>query len=254
MKVGCLLSVREKATRLPKKVLLDVAGKPLTQRLLERLSLARHVDQIILSTSTHPDDQVLVKLAQGLGFSAFCGSEDDKLDRYQKTARRYGLDAVVIVDGDDLFCFPEGVDLVAQGLREGGSDCVYISGLPLGAASTGLTLDALNRVLELKDEQDTEVWGGYFIGSKYFSSREINVEEPLLNHPEIRLTLDYEDDYELIKGVIEAFQGRMDFTSLELMDLLVNRRPDIAQKNRKAQLKYEEHLRKSRPVKFKDLP
>lgn len=252
MKIGCLLSVREKATRLPRKVLLDVAGKPLTQRLLERLSLSRQIDQVILSTSTHPDDQVLVSLAKALGYPAFCGSEDDKLDRYHKTAHEYGLDAVVIVDGDDLFCFPEGVDWVAGALREGLSDCVYISGLPLGAASTGLTLEALSRVLELKDEDDTEVWGGYFIGSGLFKTREIKINDPLLNHPEIRLTLDYEDDYELIKRVVATFQGRMDFTSLELMDLLVNLRPELAQINRTVQIKYEEHLGQSRPVKFKD--
>ncbi len=252
MKIGCLLSVREKATRLPKKVLLDVAGKPLTARLLERLAMAKGVDQVILSTSVHADDAVLADLAAAEGFAAFRGSEDDKLDRYYQTALHYGLDAVVIVDGDDPFCFPEGIDLVAAALREGDADCVYLSGLPLGAASTGLTTDALRRVLALKDESDTEVWGGYFIGSGRFKSREIRVDEPLLNHPEIRLTLDYQEDYELVTRVVEAFGQRTDFTSRELMELLVNRQPQLATLNLEAQKRYESHLQKCAPVKFKD--
>ena len=252
MKIGCLLSVREKATRLPKKVLLDVAGKPLTARLLERLAMAQGVDQVILSTSVHPDDAVLAELAQKEGFPSYRGSEDDKLDRYYQTALHYGLDAVVIVDGDDPFCFPEAIDLVVGALRDGGADCVYISGLPLGAACTGLTTDALRRVLVLKDERDTEVWGGYFIGSGRFKTKEIRVDDPLLNHPEIRLTLDYQEDYELVTRVVESFGNRITFTGRELMELLVNREPALAGINKGAQERYENHLQKCAPVKFKD--
>lgn len=252
MKIGCLLSVREKATRLPKKVLLDMGGKPLTARLLERLAMAKGVDQVILSTSAHPDDKVLVDIASKEGFAAFCGSEEDKLDRYYQTALYYGLDAVVIVDGDDPFCFPEGIDLVVAALRDDDADCVYLSGLPLGAASTGLTTDALRRVLKIKDERDTEVWGGYFIGSGRFKSREIRVDDPLLNHPEIRLTLDYQEDYELVTRVVEAFGDRTNFSSRELMDLLVNQQPELANINTAAQKRYVSHLQKCAPVKFKD--
>ena len=251
MKIGCLLSVREKATRLPKKVLLDVAGKPLTVRLLERLSMSKEVDQVILSTSINKDDQILVDLAHKDGFAAFCGSEDDKLDRYYRTALHYGLDAVVIVDGDDPFCFPEGIDLVANALRKGDNDCVYMSGLPLGAASTGLTTAALRRVLELKDELDTEVWGGYFIGSGYFKTQEIQINDALLNHPEIRLTLDYEEDYEFITQVVKELGCRTDFTSFDLMDLLVNKKPELNEINLVAQERYKKHIQKSAPVKFK---
>ncbi len=252
MKIGCLLSVREKATRLPGKVLLDVAGKPLTARLLERLSMAKNIDRVILSTSTHPDDEVLVRLAEMEGFESYRGSEDDKLERYFQTAEHYGLDAVIIVDGDDPFCFPEGIDMVASALREERADCVYLSGLPLGAASTGLTTDALNRVLKMKDECDTEVWGGYFIGSGRFSSHEIRIDDPLLFHPEIRMTLDYQEDYDLVLGVVKAFGNRTDFSSRDLMDLLVNRNPELVAINVAAQARYETHLQKCAPVKFKE--
>lgn len=251
MKIGCLLSVREKATRLPKKVLLDVAGKPLTVRLLERLAMAKNVDQIILSTSTHPDDEVLVLLAEREGFAAYRGSEEDKLDRYFHTAKHYGLDAVIVVDGDDPFCFPEAIDMVADVLRQGKADCVYLTGLPLGAASTGLTTEALSRVLEIKDERETEVWGGYFIGSGRFSSHEIRIDDPLLMHPEIRLTLDYQEDYDLITQVVAAFGNRTDFSSREMMDLLVNRHPELVAINAAAQVRYESHLQKCAPVRFK---
>lgn len=251
MKIGCLLSVREKATRLPGKVLLDVAGKPLTARLLERLTMARDIDQVILSTSIHPDDEVLTLLAKTNGFAAFRGSEEDKLDRYFQTASHYKLDAVIIVDGDDPLCFPEAIDMIAAVLRQGSTDCVYITGLPLGAAATGLTKAALTSVLKIKDERDTEVWGGYFIGSGRFRSHEIVIDDPLLRHPEIRLTLDYQEDYDLLTQIVAAFGNKTNFSSRDLMDLLVNRKPELAKINAAAQERYQMHLQKCAPVKFK---
>ena len=252
MRIGCLLSVREKATRLPKKVLLDIAGEPLARRLLQRLSMAEEIDELIVSTSVHPDDQVLVDLASDTGFKSFQGSEEDKLDRYYQTALAYDLDAVIVVDGDDLLCFPEGVDLVAKRLRVGDCDCVAIPGLPLGAASTGLTTESLKRIMSLKDEEDTEVWGAYFFGSGYFNSVEVEAPNPLWLHPDIRLTLDYEDDYALLKMIMDEFEGRIDFSSDELMELLVKGKPELQKINARAQQKYQAHLSKSAPVKFKD--
>lgn len=252
MKIGCLLSVREKATRFPKKVLQDVAGLTITECLLKRLALANKVDDIILSTSTHPGDDILVQLAEKNDFSAFRGSEEDKLARYYQTALHHQLDAVVIVDGDDLLCFPEGIDCVAEELRKGESDCVYLQHLPLGAAATGLTTKALERVMSLKDENDTEVWGGYFIGSGLFNTKGITLPDTLYHHPEIRLTLDYQEDYDFLKAVFSHFNS-IEFSSYELMDLLVNKEPQLVKINESAQKKYENHIANAAPVKFKTL-
>lgn len=252
MKIGCLLSVREKATRFPKKVLQDINGYTITECLLKRLALTKNIDQIIVSTSTHPGDDVLVRLAETNGVSAFRGSEDDKLARYHQTALHYGLDAVVIVDGDDLLCFPEGIDLIAQELRRDSADCVYLENLPLGAASTGLTFKALEKVISLKDESDTEVWGGYFIGSGHFKTKSLAMQDSIFNHPEIRLTLDYEEDYNFLKAVFSYFNS-IDFSSYQLMDLLVNIKPELVKINEVAQLKYEKHIANAAPVKFKTL-
>jgi spore coat polysaccharide biosynthesis protein SpsF (cytidylyltransferase family) len=251
MKIGCLVSVREKATRLPKKVLLDIAGASVAQRLLERMRLARQVDVVILCTSTHRDDEVLVELARAAGFPAFRGSEDDKLDRYAGTCDAFGLDGAMVVDGDDLLCFPELIDAAARELRTGLYDCVYVTGAPLGAVGTGLTAEALRRVNTIKDARDTEVWGGYFIGSGYFKCKEIRVTDPLFHHPEIRLTLDYEEDYRLLVEIFSALGNRLDFASKELMRLLVEERPELVSINASAQAKYTQHLRKATRVKFK---
>lgn len=252
MKIGCLLSVREKATRFPKKVLQNIAGLTVTECLLRRISMVSKIDNIILATSTNKDDDILVHLAEKNGFLSFRGSEEDKLLRYYQAALHYNLDAVVIVDGDDLLCFPEGIDFVAEELRNSDADCVYMENVPLGAASTGLKTQALKRVIELKDENDTEVWGGYFIGSGVFKAKGITLNDPVFLHPEIRLTLDYQEDYDFLQEVFSHFDD-INFTSYELMDLLTNKNPELVNINHLAQKKYESHIANAAPVKFKKL-
>lgn len=251
MKIGCLLSVREKATRLPQKVLLDILGIPLTVCLLKRLCLANKIDQIVLATSTHPADDILETLAIQNGFACFRGRELDKLDRYYQAAQQFDFDAVIVVDGDDLLCFPEGVDHIAELLHKNKYDCISLDHLPLGAAATGLTTNALAKVLHLKAEEDTEVWGGYFFGSGFFNAHVTTLKDPIFHNPHIRLTLDYPEDYTLLTAIFNHM-GRIDFTSHELMDLLVYKQPALCLINQSAQEKYLSHLSKAAKVRFRD--
>lgn len=251
MNIACILSVRNKAKRYPGKVLADIAGQPLTNRLLQRLKLAKKPSEIILSTSTNPNDDSLIDIAKAENVGYFQGSEDDKLDRYYHTALKYKLDAMIIVDGDDLLTFAEYIDEIHDALSSGQYDCVQIEGLPLGAYSIGVTTAALQKILKIKDSENTEVWGGYF-RTPYFNTKIIEVTDPLYHHPEIRFTIDYEEDYQLLQAIYAHFGNRNDFTSQELMELLVHEKPELTSINKGAQQKYENHLESSTHVKFKE--
>lgn len=105
MKVGILLSVREKASRFPEKVIKPIFDKNVTEHLVSRLKMSKLADEIIISTSIDKRDDVFEKIAANLNIKIFRGSENDKLQRYYDTAKAFKLDAVVIVDGDDLLFF-----------------------------------------------------------------------------------------------------------------------------------------------------
>jgi spore coat polysaccharide biosynthesis protein SpsF (cytidylyltransferase family) len=253
MKIACLLSARCKATRLPGKSTIDILGKPLTLQLLNRLSKAHGICDVILSTSTHPDDEEIIKIAKDNGYKFFAGSEDDKLDRYYHTAKKFGLDGIIVVDGDDLFCFIESIEAISLELKEDNFDCITTKNLPLGASGTGLTTKALEKVLKIKDGTNTEVWGGYFFDNQHFNSKLISLNDPLLEHNNVRLTLDYDEDYRFSISALKELKSGIDFSSHELMDLLINKKPELQLINTKAQVMYEAHLEKSTEVKFKDV-
>lgn len=244
------LSIREKATRLRKKVLLEIAGKTVTEHLIDRLKQAKLPDQLIMTTSLHPDDQVLEDIAGKCSIPCFRGSEEDKLDRYLQAANTYGTDFMVIVDGDDIFCDPVFIDTVIEKHLETKADFVYCNGLPLGAASSGFTKKALEKVCQIKREADTEVWGGYFTQTGLFHVKCIEVEDKLLRRPEIRMTLDYEEDFRFFEEVFKELYADGKVFSLEEVVRLLDKRPEIVEINQSVQKLYEENLLKHTRISY----
>jgi spore coat polysaccharide biosynthesis protein SpsF len=235
------LSVRNKATRLPGKVLLDLEGATVTERLIERLKGAREADGIVVTTSIHPDDASLLEVARRCGVGAFRGSEDDKLDRYLQAAREFGVELVAVVDGDDPFSDPGYIDRLLVELRESNVDFATVADLPVGVAANAIRVSALEKVCAIKTEADTEVWAGYFTQTGLFKTRILKADPPH-RAPHLRMTLDYPEDYDFFRAVYRELHrpGRV-FSLDEILELL-RRRPEIGEINRGATARYEANL------------
>ncbi len=232
------LSVRLMSTRLPRKALADVGGRTLTERLIDRLGRSRRAERIVLCTSERAEDEALVALAGRAGALSFRGSERDKLERYLGAAREHGVDSFVVVDGDDLFCDPDEIDRVIEAQREGGADYVTVEGLPLGAASFGVRTEALEQVCLIKDDLDTEVWGGYFTETGLFRSQAL-AAPPALRRPEIRLTIDYPEDLELARRIHSRLGAGDRAYGLAEIVALFDAEPALGRLNAGVQAAYE---------------
>lgn len=88
------------STRLPGKVMLQAAGQPFLQHMINRLKQVPSLDQIILATTINHQDDVLVDLAESNGIKYFRGSEDDVLGRVLLSAESFGTDVIVQTTGD----------------------------------------------------------------------------------------------------------------------------------------------------------
>ena len=253
MKSAIFITVRMKSSRLPRKALLEIKGKPVIEHLIDRLKLAKSPDLIVLCTSTHPDDAVLVNVARKNRIEYFRGSEDDKLDRYLNAALKYGLDFIVVTHGDNIFYEPEIIDEIIKLYLTTKADYTACKGLPLGTSPQGIKFGALKKVCQIKAETDTEVWGGYFTDTGLFKVEYLQIEEEL-RHPEMRMTLDYPEDYEFFKAIFDRLYrpGRI-FSLRDILSLLRDN-PQLMDINRNVQEAYMEHLQKSAPVKFKNIP
>ena len=112
MKILAIVQARMGSTRFPNKVMLPVVlGVPMIQLLLERLSRAKRINQIVLATSQDVRNRPLVEHVQKLGYAAYEGSEQDVLDRYYQVASLYEANVVVRITGDCPLVDPVGLYL-----------------------------------------------------------------------------------------------------------------------------------------------
>jgi spore coat polysaccharide biosynthesis protein SpsF len=246
MRNAIFIPVRLSSSRLPRKGLLDLAGRPALEHLIEGMKLAKRLDVIVLCTTNESIDDPLVDVANRSHVEIFRGSRDDLLDRYRGAALRYGLDFIVNVDGDDILTDYEHVDGVAAEIASSDADFVRCEGLPFGANPLGFRVGALQRVCELKTTSDTATgWGRYFTDTGLFNCRVLQITDPELNHPEIRLTMDYTEDYRLLCALFGELYR--DGKQVRLRDVirLLQCRPELLSINSGLEERYWNHFNTS---------
>ena len=89
---AAVIAARMASTRRPGKALADLCGKPMIERLSERILCSDQVDQIILATTTLNSDNELEEWAISKGYQVFRGSSDDVLGRLNEATKYYNLE------------------------------------------------------------------------------------------------------------------------------------------------------------------
>jgi len=220
VKTVAIVQARMGSTRLPNKVMQPICGTPMIGLLLERLSQARHIDQIVLATSSDPRNEPLTVYVRGLGFEVYLGSEDDVLDRYYRAAKAAGADVVVRITGDCPLIDPQLVDAVVGRFKE--NDVDYASNTmpptyPDGLDTEVFTFKALeiawSRAEEPRHREHVTPYiraSGQFVRANLASETDNSGE---------RWTVDEPEDFEVIRKVFEHFNPRRDFSWLEVLAL-----------------------------------
>ncbi len=142
MRVVAIIQARIGSSRLPGKVLEDLAGRSMLARVIDRLLAARRVDEVVVATSTAPGDDAVVREAGRWGCGVHRGSEADVLQRYAQAARGFRAEAIVRVTADCPLLDPSVVDQVIDAL---GLDVDYASNTHTRTYPRGLDVEALHR-------------------------------------------------------------------------------------------------------------
>ncbi len=220
MKVVAIVQARMGSTRLPNKVMKPIGGVPMIELLLARLAKSKHIDQIVLATSTDERNTPLVEHVQKLGYTCVRGSESDVLDRYLVAARQAQADVVVRITGDCPLIDPALVDLVIEQFKAQGVD--YLSNTAPASYPDGLdtevfTLQALERAgRESQDPFDHEHVTPYLRKPGLYKTSAMQHSEDLSG---LRWTVDERADFDVVSQVVAHFAPNIHFSWTEVLGL-----------------------------------
>lgn len=204
MRIGFFITARLKSTRLKEKILLDLNGKSVIDRIIERAKSVKGIDGIVLCTSTNPQDAVLQNNASKNNIEIFRGSEDDVLKRLHDAAVKYNYDAFISITADNPLFSIHTSQMLVDWYRDERFDFMFTKGLPIGCGTYLLNVEALKLAIQIKKESDTEIWGPFVNRDNFFKVADLIVTNSPFKE-EKRLTLDYPEDYSLLQKIYNNY-------------------------------------------------
>ena len=234
--VIAIIEARMTSSRLPGKVLMPVGGKPLLQVLIERLGRAKLLDGIVVATTVNADDDEIEALCNRMGAGCFRGSEENVLERVCGAATSFGADTLVEVTGDCPLVDPRQVDQAVEVFRNEYPHSLYVSNCtPIGNSPDGLNVqvfkakDLMDILNDNPDDMDREHVSCRFYSEERaakYRPRYICYDSPL-DRPDICVTLDYREDYELIKALYEDLITSNEMFGLPEVIAWIDRHPEM---------------------------
>lgn len=142
---ACIIA-RLNSTRLPRKVLADIEGKPLLKWIVDRLDAVDNVDEVVLCTSNDPGDEELLEHADDWGIPAIAGSPTNIVSRLQQVASTFDADILLRATGDNPLISVEYTERMVAAHKRSDFDYSRVNSLPLGATVEGLSKDTLPKI------------------------------------------------------------------------------------------------------------
>jgi spore coat polysaccharide biosynthesis protein SpsF (cytidylyltransferase family) len=253
MKVLGIIQARMSSTRLPRKVLLDLAGKSVLEHVISRVARANRVSDIVVATTIKKEDLAIVKLCASLGYSVFCGSENDVLDRFYQVARLFEADQCVRITADCPMMDPGLIDQVLHLHQESGSDYtanILEETFPDGEDIEVFTFEALENAWENASLTSEREHVTPYIRKHPELFKLTNLRAPE-NLAEKRWTIDNAEDYEFLTRVFKELYHQNPFFGMNDILTLLDLHPELEQINRHIQRNegYQKSLKEDKKIR-----
>lgn len=231
-----IIQARMGSTRLPEKVLKDIAGRPMLWHVVTRVRVASLLDETVVATTVEDQDDQIVAFCEESGVEYVRGSEDDVLDRYYQAADEMDADTVVRITSDCPLVSPTIIDRTIRVFEE--AECEYANTkieYPNGLDVEAMQFEALEQAWnEATRDEDREHVTTYIRRSDAFDKVKI---DNLLDTSQysatdddtvLRWSVDYPSDLEFVREIYDHLHtnGPWTFDQQAVFELL-ERRPEI---------------------------
>lgn len=242
MKTQIFVQARMGSSRLPGKVLFKIGGKTIFSILVERLRQVRNIDKIILATSIDKNNDELVKEAKRLGIDFLRGSEENLLDRFYQASLKFKPDIIIRITADcpliDFNLINKGFEIFKKGNYD------ILSNARIRTFPDGMDFEIFKtKTLEIARQEN---FSKFNKNNKKFNEAFLSPTDDLLMKKEfknkdfinkkdlsgIRLTLDYKEDFEVIKKVYENLYKKNKYFNLNEILKFLNNNPNLYKINK----------------------
>ena len=258
IKIVTVIQSRMDSTRLPGKVMMPLAGKPLLYRMHERVAASKLSGEIIIAATKAETDIPIIQLCEENNINYFRGHSTDLLERHYQAAKIFNADVVVKIPSDCPLIDPNIIDKVIKYYIDNKHNFDFVSNLhppsyPDGNDVEVMTMKALedarqNAKLPLEREHTTPY---FWDNPDKLRIGNVPWETGLDFSMTHRFTIDYKEDYDFIKVVYdELYSENKIFTLDDILNLL-NDKPEIKKINEKyAGVNwYRNHLKELKTIK-----
>lgn len=245
-KIVAVICVRMGSERLPGKMMLEAAGKPLLGHLISRIQQVEKIDEIVIATAESPENDVIEQYCKEVGVSCFRGSEEDVLGRMLGALKSVDAEIGVEVYGDEPLIDPRIITHCIDTYLEGGFDWVgndVRPGFPSGMFSEVFSVKALEDAASRTEDKEFREHGTLFLRHHPDLYKQHHIEaEGNQVRPEVHLDIDNDVDFAVFEAIIEHFAPRTDFSMEEILTFL-DEHPDIRESNTHTERKWKQYQR-----------
>lgn len=236
-RIGVIIACRMKSTRLKRKAILPIQGLASIERCIINAKKIKSADEIILATSTLPEDQVLKKYALKQRVRFFAGDPEDVMLRYLGVAEKYKLDIVIRVTGDCPIVSYEMAEFLLQRHFEKGNDYTGPKEYVTGLISEIYNVNTLKKVVEhLDNAKHSEYMTWYMLTNKdIFQIGTVELPKEWVRN--YRLTLDFKEDLDMLNALF----GKLQLKEPDIKNIykILDENPEIPAINQQLSDKYK---------------
>lgn len=217
MSTAIVVQARMGSTRLPGKVLKDIAGRPMLFYQMERLRRVKRAERIVVATTDQPADDAVERFCQKEKIACVRGSEHDVLARYHLAIERFPADVVVRITADCPLIDPAIVDEAIAAYEPDYVSNMLETTYPYGMAVEVFSAQALREAhREAKDPAEREhVTPFIYRHPERYRLRSLTMAPNLSHH---RWTVDTPEDFELVSRLLKTLKPH--FTLQDVLAVL----------------------------------
>ena len=220
-----IIQARMNSKRFPNKVISDLGGTPLIERILQRVKKVKKIEKIIIATTKRKEDDILVEIAKSNKVEAFRGSENDLVDRYYQAVKNKNFSHILRLPADNPIPDPSEYNRLINYHLKTDNDfssniCNFMgNGYPDGFGVEIFTVNSLKKIWknEKRKKFREHIALNFYDYKKDKKNLKFNFKigtvkcPKKISRPKLVFEVNYYKDYLFIKQIYEYFSPQKKF-------------------------------------------